>query len=391
MTLDRTVYSEHDPFHRPERIDYHDGTHERILHDCCGPSQRRDREGRWTNLVFDSLKRPVYEITDTETRIIHYNAAGDVTEIQRLNTQDRTLETVEQRQYDLKGKEILADNKGRQRRLLDTPNPQETITENPDGTNRIELRARDGQLLSITGTAVHGIRYAHAIEKDGKHDVRTETEIRLDSFGNDTQEWTKTYIDALGRPYKTERGDGAQTLSTYNTLGQINSQTDPDGVTTLYDQDPLGNVTTTAIDMNRNGKMDDKGPDRITRSERNTVDIEGVVYTQTRTYQWQTEGDGTPTLVSETLQSADGLIHQQTLFPSQTQWLSTTTWTEEATEQPIKTETTVHPDGTQTIRTYERTLLITEQRLGSDGTQIARVDYTYDDQNHLITQTDAYA
>jgi RHS repeat-associated protein len=391
LMLDNTTYTEHDPFHRPERIDYQDGTYERILHDCCGPSQRRDREGRWTNLVFDSLKRPVYEITDTETRIIQYNAAGDVTEIQRLNTQDRTLETVEQRQYDLKGKEILADNKGRQRRLLQTTNPQETITENPDGNNRIETRARDGQLFSITGTSVHGIRYAHAIENDKRHHVRTETQIQLDTQGNDTREWTKTYYDALNRPYKTERADGAQTLTIYNQLGQITSQTDPDGVTTLYDQDPLGNVTTTAIDMNRNGKIDSKGNDRITRTERNVVDIKGVVYTQTRTYQWQTEKDAEPTLVSETLQSTDGLISQQTLFPSQTQWLSTTTWTEEDTDQPIKTETTIHPDGTQTIRTFERTLLITEHRLGSDGTQIARVDYTYDDQNHLITQTDAYA
>ena len=31
LTLDRILYSEHDPFQRPERIDYHDGTHERIL------------------------------------------------------------------------------------------------------------------------------------------------------------------------------------------------------------------------------------------------------------------------------------------------------------------------------------------------------------------------
>ena len=391
LTLDRTVYSEHDAFHRPERIDYHDGTHERIHHNCCGPSQVRDREGRWTNRVYDDLKRPVYEITDTETRVHQYNAAGDVIEIKRLDTQTQTLETVETRKYDLAGNEILSDQKGHQRRVLLTQNPLETITENPDGTNRIQRRARDGQLLSITGSAVHGIRYAHAIEKDGRDHVRTETQIRLDTFGQDTGEWTKTWYDALDRPYKVERADGAETLTTYNTLGQTESQTDPDGITTLYSQNALGTQTITAIDMNQNGKIDEKGPDRITRTERSTVEIGGVVYTKIQTYQWQTDKDAEPTLISELLQSADGLIQQQTLFPSQTQWLSTTTWTEETADSPIRIETIIHPDGTQTIRTFERTQLITEQRLGSDDQQITRVDYTYDNQNRLITQTDAYA
>lgn len=399
LTVDRTLYSEHDPFHRPERIDYHDGTHERILHDCCGPSQVRDREGRWTNLVYDDLKRPVYEITDTETRMCQYNAAGDIVEIQRLNTQTRALETIETRQYDLKGKQILTDKQGRQQRALPTSNPRETITEKPDGTNRITLRARDGQLHSISGTSVHGVGYSHAVEKDGRHHVRTETVIHLDALGNDTREWVKTWYDALHRPYRTERADGAETRITYNQRGQTSSQTDPDGVTTLYSQNALGTQTDTAVDMNQNGKIDYKGTDRITCTERSTVEIEGIVYIQTCTYQWQTEKEDEPTLVSETLQSTDGLISQQTLFPTGIQWLSTTTWSENHPVNPadpapamtVKKQTTLHPDGTQTIQTYELTKLITEQRLGSDNKQISRVDYTYDDQNRLITQTDAYA
>ena len=380
--MDRIIFSEHDSFHRPERKDYHDGTYEKIVHGCCGPEQRRDRQGRWTNVVYDKLKRPIYEVTSKEMKINRFNAAGDLVRVERVNQESQATEILEEYDYDLKGRSKLVHYSSD---LL------ETTTNQADGETRIERLARDGQIIQISGSAVHGLRFDYTIERDGHKWVRTTKEIKLDINGKATQEWSKIYRDMLGRLYKTERADGSISTIAFNRLGQRVSETDPDGVTVLYAFDDQSRQTERVVDMNRNGRIDYAGPDRIQRTERDEVEVDNVLYHRTRQYQWKEKGSNKPTLVSETLVSSDGLIQQQTLFPSRTQWQSTTTWQETAPDKLHRIETTVHPDGTETIRTFEEGLLISEQKTDPKGNQISSIDYLYDGQNRLVSQTDAFA
>jgi len=388
---DRIVFSEHDAFHRPERKDFLDGTYEKIVHGCCGPEQRRDRQGRWTNIVYDALKRPIYEITSKEMKVNRFNAAGDLLRVERLNKNTQDLETLEENEYDLRGKKRRIMDRGRNTQTNFSSDLLVSTDIQADGETRSEHTARDGQLLEISGSAVHGVRFEYAIERDGPHWARTTKKIKLDDNGRETQEWNKTFRDMLDRRYKTERADGATNMIVYNHLGQRVAETDSDGVTVLYAFDNQGRQTERATDMNRNGRIDYAGPDRIQRTEYDDVLIKGVLYHRTRHYQWQEQESSKPTLVSENLVSGNGLIQQQTLYPSRTKWQSTTTWQETDPDNPRRIETTVHPDKTETIRTFEQDLLISEKRQDPNGIRITRVDYRYDDQNRLVAQTDAFA
>ncbi len=69
--------------------------------------------------------------------------------------------------------------------------------------------------------------------------------IKLDSSGNDTSEWTKTYVDIAGRTRKTLYSDNSYALSFYNAKGQMDRSIDPDKVVSLslYDGEGVQEYT----------------------------------------------------------------------------------------------------------------------------------------------------
>ena len=72
----------------------------------------------------------------------------------------------------------------------------------PDGGTRIEVYCSDGQLQSISGTAVAPVQYQYGAEQDGGIWRAFTLQIKLDANGG-TSEWVKTYTDGAGQPYKT--------------------------------------------------------------------------------------------------------------------------------------------------------------------------------------------
>src|SRR5205823_3116508 len=78
----------------------------------------------------------------------------------------------------------------------------------PDGGTRIETYFSDGTLASVTGTAVHPVRYTNGIIQDGGVWREYKAEIKLDNSGNDTSEAVTNLLDTLGRNYKTIYSDG---------------------------------------------------------------------------------------------------------------------------------------------------------------------------------------
>src|SRR6266487_5216800 len=73
----------------------------------------------------------------------------------------------------------------------------------PDGGTRVESYFKDGSLHKLTGTAVQPVRHTNSVELESGTNRFYTQEIKLDASRNDTSEWTKTYYDAIKRPYKT--------------------------------------------------------------------------------------------------------------------------------------------------------------------------------------------
>ena len=106
-----------------------------------------------------------------------------------------------------------------------------------DGGTRIESYYVDGQLARVTGTATSPIRYEYGVEQDGSAWRTYTKEIKLDANYNDTSEWTKTYMDMLGRSYKTVLAAASTPYpyrqSFFNNQEQLWKERDPDGIVTL--------------------------------------------------------------------------------------------------------------------------------------------------------------
>ena len=108
----------------------------------------------------------------------------------------------------------------------------------------------------------------YGVESDGGVYRFYTKEFKLDSGGSDTSEWTKQYADLLGRTYKTVYADSNSSSNTWNSLGQLSSQTDPDGVKTLSQYNSRGERTYTAIDIDGDSAIGTNGVDRVS-SRRN--------------------------------------------------------------------------------------------------------------------------
>jgi YD repeat-containing protein len=128
-----------------------------------------------------------------------------------------------------------------------------SISTGPSGETVVELSARDGRVLEVTGSGTAPLRYEYATESaDGKSTMRT-TQYRLDANGQRTGEHNITWTDGQGRTVRQEDATGAATTYHYNALGQLVRTSDPDGVTVLYSYNARGEQEMQAVDVNGNG------------------------------------------------------------------------------------------------------------------------------------------
>jgi YD repeat-containing protein len=164
------VYSEHDDFGRPEKVTYLDTTFARTDYDtCCGLASTTDRDGVVTEYFYDDLRRIIATKRLGITASNLLDAAGQTLAVVRKGT-NNSLITLRQAAFDLAGHQTKETN---------ALGGVTTFTEGFDGglpvkTNlyadggmRIETRYNDGQLKSITGSAVHPVSYEHGREDDG--------------------------------------------------------------------------------------------------------------------------------------------------------------------------------------------------------------------------------
>src|SRR5690606_7243878 len=169
---------------------------------------------------------------------------------------------------------------------------------------------------------------------------------------------------------------------TYNDLGQLFSQTDPDGLTTLYAYSAEGRREITAIDLNQNGVIDAAGLDRITKTVRDVYSRSGTIVRRTTTQVWAADSTDTATTVSVTEQDGYGNQSWQTDIDGNV------THTElDRTAAGEWTVTTTRPDGTSQVQTYEAGRLASSATYTSTSVLNLQTTYAYDAHGRLQAQT----
>lgn len=379
---------------RPIRTDYLDGTHTGYSYDCCGLGAQTNRDGSLITYDYDALKRQIAQHTyvdtsDAITTSTGYDPTGRAISTTRTGTNGSSMPQSAST-YDLAGQLTSTtdalNNTTQYTNYIDGSGQWIKTITYPDLSTRIETYFEDGSLASITGTAVHGVRYVYGVEQDGGIYRSYTQEIKLNTNGADTSEWTKTYIDAVGRAYKTVFSGGATNQSFYNNHGQLTNQIDPDGVSTLYAYDAKGEQTVTAIDMNQNGLIDFAGNDRITMVTNDVTSDNGTDVNRSRTFVWETSTDS-PTLAATSEISVEGLQSWNITWNNGIGITNHTVTAYDGNGGRFVTNTA--PDGSYSVNIYEYGRLISVTNKDSLSNQLSAINCGYDSQGRQTTMTDA--
>lgn len=430
--INEIIYPEEDfdLLGRPQTVLYYDGTSETRTYSCCGLESVTGPDGVVTEFEYDSLGRLKDTTADggatpgpnqiIERRILNPNG---LLEALYRGSSEASLNLVEDYHYHLDGtlshvQSRFLDNAADSAPINGRVNLNvveevvggkiRTTTTLPNTSTRILERHRDGKLYEVRGTAEYGVRYAYATEMDSTlgYDVETVTQTRL--LADDTTEsteFTKQYLDALGRVYKIERPSptGSNAVTTFSYFGanehggKISSVTDPDLVVSLFDYDELERLSVRAVDMNGNGIIDFGGTDRIERNTQSfTIRMEEgssfVVSRQTSEI-WETDNDSGSTVVSQIDTSLNGALSLSGIVAGTTSWISdygleteiTATYDSAAFKRTVLTR---YPDDSTLRQTFVHGLLDEEKAQAADGTTVLSLkEYEYEGENWVDTIT----
>gem|GEM_PF-881523 len=379
---------------RPTLVQYLDGTTEATVYGCCGIDFFTDREGVTTSYNYDPFTK---QVTDTTVLGItthnDYDAAGRLVKTTRIGTDSshiiQNLST-----YDTAGRltsSTPGDNGSGLNQTtsyseyFDASNHLIDVTTNPDGGTRIETHYQDGALISVTGTSVFPVQYSYGMSTTSLKYGEFTKEIKTAQ----TNEWTATYQDALGRNFLTvysAASGSPSSQSIFNILGQLIEQIDPDGVATLYQYNGKGEVAYTATDMNGNNSVD-FATDRLSGTINDVTTDHGVTVSRSRSFVWNVNGSTASNLVSLAETSADGLQSWNVVFDNGI-GITNSSLTSYDPTHGYRIVTSTAPDGSSTIATYQFGRLISTTSKDGSGGQIGQMTYGYDAHGRQNTSTD---
>ncbi|MFZ5563441.1 MAG: hypothetical protein ACOZBW_05265, partial [Thermodesulfobacteriota bacterium] len=152
-----------------------------------------------------------------------------------------------------------------------------TTVTRPTGSE-VSERYIDGRTRSVTGTAVVAQYYTYGVNPDGTQ----WTEVR--TTAPDSPAWQRTTSDLLGRTVKTESpgasGEIMVARNYYDAMGRLVRATTPGQADTLYTYDELGQQVATGLDVDANGVLEPASMDRITATH--------ALYEKSGNQWWQT-------------------------------------------------------------------------------------------------------
>lgn len=398
-----------DEFGRPLVINYLDGTSRQLAYACCGLSSETSRDGLTTTYLYDDLGRLEYRTSASGTtaqQVEHMmlDASGNVRK-RYIGPDLESLRLVAEYDYALTGRlthervGYLDNLPSTDRQTIYSESEQgsyqlSTVTF-PNQSTRINKSYTDGRLYETTGTATRQMRYAYAVELDSDlgYSVNTRTQTYLDADGELTGEYTKAFTDALGRTYKTVKPAADGTLATssnfYNSLGQLASTADPDGLTTLYAYNDRGELEITAIDANGDDLITYTGDpaDRITRTTTfyTTRTEDSLTFPVLRRVSevWEDSTQGLASVVATVDSTYEAL---PTGLPGNITWstqYNRTTRTDFRIDSAnaSQTTTTAAPAGNYQVQVVNNGLLASATSYHSDGSILSQQSYTYDEDN----------
>ncbi|WP_433299827.1 LamG-like jellyroll fold domain-containing protein [Actinoplanes sp. CA-030573] len=212
-----------------------------------------------------------------------YTAAGDV-----------------EKMVDAAGAVTTFTYDGLGRVLTRTESGDHTTSFTYDKAGRVLTVTEPTVLNRITGAA-HTPVTTYVYNADG--DV-TSTSYADTTGGDATRTETTTY-NALGQVESETDAGGAVTTYTYDPFGEIASVTDPAGVTTVAEYDTEGQLLTVKV-KDFTGDPDDPSPAADVRSEFHEYDPAGRLIKTTDAMNWATEYEYTDNNLLKTATRVDG-------------------------------------------------------------------------------------
>jgi RHS repeat-associated protein len=379
------MHSNPDELNRYQWVDYLNGTSTQTQYDCCGIESQTDQGGATTSYEYDEFHRVKQLTRAGVTTLYDYDAMGRVLkEWRKVGT--AVAVKVREDAYDTAGRLTSSIDAMNQTTAYDeqinaTTGITTKTTTYPNGTFRYEEYDQVGRLIKVHGgtdaehAAVHGVSYEYGVDQ-GMQYVK---EIKLNTNGTATSEWTKTYSDLLGRTVKVVYPDGAFVQSFYNAKGQLVKQEEPhysnewNYIVTLYQYNNKGELELAAIDMNHNGTIDLTGVDRVTRITNDIVTVHDTTVRRTTTEVYTM--DNVETLQTVSVQEIDlaGLKSWSTVNGLTTS--NETTLTPASQTRVVKV---TKPDETSSESTYANGRLTLVVNKDSADVQTAKTEYTYD-------------
>jgi hypothetical protein len=443
---------------RPQRYVF-DGNaldREEFTYDCCGIATHRQRDGTLVTYGYDSLHRPISRSearvgrptltshTEYLSRIgggivIKKSTSSSASSVRLLESaieRDITSQTLSTSAPDADGDglpEITTYSTTIEpvvpALFLNAGQIVETETR-PGGGTIITRRGPDGQVFSITGTAVPNVAYERGITKVGSSFFYHSWEkvVNLLADGTPSSEWTKTTTDCFGRRIRVETPLSAGEVATtryryivrtsngnaeYTSL--LASVTTPDNTVTLYgNYNAEDEPQMIALDLNRDGVIS-PGVDRIqTRATDYRFSYSVASTTALPAITKPCRIDSVSTLIPAsgsiapydythyTVTSLDGTVRQSFILMAENQALNPTTW-EHIPADPAQlnngnwTERSTNARGERTVRTYTSGLLSRRQSIlgATTATPITETtDIVYDAFLRItggLTATQSYA
>jgi RHS repeat-associated protein len=410
---------EFDPLGRPVKRIYNDvaADYDETKYACCGLDEFRARDGSIIKYSRDYLKRvyqtdfratadsPVittstnYEVNLltpnhglTTTRTSTSNVPGSATLF--LGSTSRSLDglttitvepsrksNAEELEFDPEADRVTTTTFTAHSATGDI-----VTTTHADTSTTITAHYLDGQIKSVSGSAVPDAQYDYGTFSEGSGGLTS----KVTSSGVSTE----TFTDPLGRTTKTVSPATGTTNYAYypadagaGSRGKLQSVTDGDGVTVTYGYNGEGERTTTSRSIPIAGnatatQVTTVGNDVVSGINPHNEDF-GVSLHHTQTV---SSTDFDPIIVSESYRSIDGL-KSAIVTPSG----STVTTTTRPNSSGVATRTTIHPDGTKTVETLTHglTTRVENQDSSTAHNVISHVDYDYDAHQRLKTVTDS--
>ncbi|GEM_PF-2398768 len=393
ILLTGQVDSDLDDEFRAQRTDYVDGTFTTREYECCGLRKMTDKQGILTEFDRDQLRRVIRSTRSSVTSHTEYDGLGRTTFTYMTPSNDyndiygkatarpeyNEIQELE-KTYDPVGRETEYDRSVASGIITRT-------TTYPGGSTSITKTYADGTPIETLGTATRPMTTTISWDTNGQR-------ITEQAYASNTNDYTKTTTDFLGRTIKTERpsptGTGIASTQTNYEAGtsRMIERLDEASLRTIYQYNDLSELEVTAIDVNNNGQVELGGSDQVTSNVVEYVDytFNNTTYPtrKTSSYVWQEENSATSTLISESWSTHDGLHRWSESFGQLTH-------SETLRDVPNAKVTTTRtsPDDSYVVSITEDGLAQSTTTYDANDVQLTQMTYGYDQWNRRNTLTDA--